>query len=63
MDARLTLTTTDEGNFCAGQKGLAGAFTIDQIMFAADNAREKGQSIRRVIERAISDGKVEAVKP
>jgi exosome complex component RRP42 len=37
MDARITITTTDEG-FCAIQKGHTGSFTPEQIKKAAEAA-------------------------
>ena len=53
MDARITLTTVDEGHLCAGQKGLAGGLTYEQIMFAAETAKIKGQEIREIIKKAV----------
>src|SRR2546425_7268053 len=52
MDARITLTTDDEENICAGQKGEAGTFTPAQVMEAADKAIRKGRELRSVIKEA-----------
>lgn len=47
MDARLTITTDDQGRICAIQKGGSGYFTTKQIMEAAQIARDKAQEIRK----------------
>lgn len=47
MDARLTITTDDQGRICAVQKGGSGFFTTKQIMEAAQIARDKAQEIRK----------------
>jgi exosome complex component RRP42 len=47
MDARLTITTDDDGNICAVQKGGSGYFTLRQILEAAQIAREKASEIRK----------------
>jgi exosome complex component RRP42 len=52
MDARITLTTDDEGHICAGQKGEAGSLTTAQILTAGDWAIAKGKEIRTVIKGA-----------
>src|SRR5579871_6557915 len=31
MDARITFVSDDRGNICAGQKGLPGSFSVEQI--------------------------------
>ncbi len=49
----ITLTTIDEGSICAGQKGLAGGLTYEQIMYAAETAKIKGKEIREVIKKAV----------
>jgi exosome complex component RRP42 len=54
MDARITFATDDEGNLCAGQKGNPGAFSLEQIMLAAETARTKGNEIRELIRGALS---------
>jgi exosome complex component RRP42 len=51
MDARITLTTDDDGNICAGQKGNPGTFTAAQILEAAEISLRRGKEIRkRLIE-------------
>lgn len=52
MDARITLTTDDEGNICAGQKGNPGTLTPAQVMEASELAIRKGKEIRKHIARA-----------
>jgi exosome complex component RRP42 len=52
MDARITLTTDDDENICAGQKGEAGTFTPAQVMEATEKAIAKGRELRRVIKEA-----------
>ncbi|MEM0058304.1 MAG: exosome complex protein Rrp42 [Candidatus Bathyarchaeia archaeon] len=47
MDARLTITTDDDGNICAVQKGGSGYFTPKQVMEAVQIAREKASEIRK----------------
>lgn len=47
MDARLTITTDDDGNICAVQKGGSGYFTPKQIFEAAQIAKEKAGEIRK----------------
>jgi exosome complex component RRP42 len=52
MDARITLTTDEEGHICAGQKGEPGSLTPEQIMTAAEWALERGKEIRNVVREA-----------
>jgi exosome complex component RRP42 len=52
MDARITLTTVDDGNICAGQKGEPGSLTQEQILTAADWAISRGKEIRAKIKEA-----------
>lgn len=47
MDARITITTNDQGNICAIQKGGGGYFTPKQVFEAIQIAREKAVEIRR----------------
>ncbi|MDG6994793.1 MAG: exosome complex protein Rrp42 [Nitrososphaerota archaeon] len=54
MDARITLVSDSNGNICAGQKGLPGTFTTDQILSAAGTAKLKGEEIRTLIKKATS---------
>lgn len=46
MDARLTMSTTEDGNLCAIQKGGRGCFTREELERAYDMAREKGAELR-----------------
>ncbi|MDA4112567.1 MAG: exosome complex protein Rrp42 [Thaumarchaeota archaeon] len=52
MDARITLTTDDEGYICAGQKGEPGSLTQEQILTAAEWAISRGKEIRAKIREA-----------
>ena len=52
MDARITLTTDDEGYICAGQKGEPGSLSREQIITAADWAIARGKEIRAAIKEA-----------
>jgi exosome complex component RRP42 len=45
MDARITITTTEEG-FCAVQKGFTGSFTVEQLKKASQSSRVKGEEVR-----------------
>lgn len=47
--ARLTVTTDDDGNFRAMQKGGDGSITLDELTQCLDNAVEKGREIRKII--------------
>ncbi len=53
MEARLTITTNSDGNLCAGQKGVAGGFSVEQIMQAVDVAIAKGKENREILKRSI----------
>jgi exosome complex component RRP42 len=47
--ARLTVTTDDNGNFRAMQKGGRGSITRDELSLCLDRAVEKGKAIREII--------------
>ena len=47
--ARLTITTDDDGNFRAMQKGGDGSITLDELTQCFDNAVAKGKEIRKII--------------
>ena len=47
--ARLTVTTDDNGNFRAMQKGGCGSITLDELSTCLDRAVEKGAEIRKLI--------------
>ncbi len=48
-EARLTVTTIENGNLCAMQKGLDGAFTHDEVLKIVETARRIGGDIRAKI--------------
>lgn len=50
MDARLTMTTTEDGNLCAIQKGCSGSFSREEIERAYVMAREKATELRKLLE-------------
>jgi len=54
MDARITFVSDDRGNICAGQKGMPGSLTIEQVLQAARTARLKGEETRALIKQAAS---------
>lgn len=54
METRITLVSDDRGNICAGQKGLAGTFSPEQILQAASTAKLKGEEIRSIIKKGAS---------
>lgn len=54
MEARITLVTDDKGNLCAGQKGMPGSLTTQQVLQAASTARLKGEETRMRIKKAAS---------
>ncbi|MCK9322824.1 MAG: exosome complex protein Rrp42 [Candidatus Methanomethylophilaceae archaeon] len=47
--ARMTVTTDDNGNFRAMQKGGKGSITRDDLSLCLDRAVEKGKEIRKII--------------
>ena len=52
MDMRITITTDDEGNVCASQKGEASMITPAHVLEAADNAIRLGKEIRKILLEA-----------
>jgi len=52
MEARITLVSDDRGNICAGQKGLPGTLTIDQVLQAVNTAKLKGEEVRSIVKTA-----------
>ncbi|MBI3840373.1 MAG: exosome complex component Rrp42, partial [Thaumarchaeota archaeon] len=53
MDMRITITTDDEGNVCASQKGEASTITAEQVLEAADTSIKIGKEIRaKILEAA-----------
>lgn len=57
MDARLTLTTDEDGNYCAGQKGEPGGFSIEEIFQIGENALTKGDEVRELMKKVIEAAK------
>ena len=51
MDARITLVSDDRGNICAGQKGLPGTLTVEQVLQAANTAKLNGEGIRSIVKK------------
>jgi exosome complex component RRP42 len=49
LDARVTIATNTEGNFCAMQKGGKGFFTTAELEAAVDVAVEKGNELRDLL--------------
>jgi exosome complex component RRP42 len=54
MEARITLVSDDRGNICAGQKGLSGSLSFEQVVFAESTAKLKGEQIRSVIRQSVA---------
>jgi len=52
MDMRVTITTDDDGNVCASQKGEASTISPARVLEAADVAIEVGKQIRAQILEA-----------
>jgi len=45
-EGRLTVTTIENGNLCAMQKGLVGSFTLDEVFKVIDLSRRIGAEVR-----------------
>jgi exosome complex component RRP42 len=52
MDMRITITTDDEGNICATQKGEASTISPEKVLEAADLSIRVGKEIRTLIVEA-----------
>ena len=52
MDMRITITTDDDGNICASQKGEASTITPAQVLEAADTSIRIGRQIREQMAEA-----------
>jgi exosome complex component RRP42 len=52
MDMRVTITTDDDGNICASQKGEASTISPEMILQAADASIRVGAEVRAVIVQA-----------
>ncbi len=46
MDMRITITTDDDGNICASQKGEASTISPELVLKAADTSIQVGRAIR-----------------
>jgi exosome complex component RRP42 len=46
MDMRITITTDDDGNICASQKGEASTISPSQVLEAADMSIRVGKEVR-----------------
>ncbi|BAD85822.1 exosome subunit Rrp42p homolog, 3'-5' exoribonuclease [Thermococcus kodakarensis KOD1] len=53
MDGRLTITTDETGHISAAQKGEAGAFKMEEVMYALEVALKKGNEIREKVLKAV----------
>jgi len=51
LDARLTVTTIDDGRLCSIQKGGVGTLSIEEIDKMIDLAVHKGHEIRKLIKQ------------
>lgn len=49
MDMRITITTDDDGNICASQKGEASTISPEQVLSAADTSIRVGKEVRKQI--------------
>lgn len=52
MDMRITITTDDDGNVCASQKGEASAISPAHVLEAVDTSIRVGREIRMQIQDA-----------
>lgn len=52
MDMRITITTDDDENVCASQKGEASTITPAQVLQAVDTSIKVGREIRKAIKEA-----------
>ncbi|MHC1605085.1 MAG: exosome complex protein Rrp42 [Candidatus Methanofastidiosia archaeon] len=55
MDSRITITTDDDGNIVAMQKGEGGSFKLEEIMEAVKISKTEGQKIRDMIKKAVKE--------
>jgi exosome complex component RRP42 len=53
LEARITITTTQDGKICAMQKGQGGFFSFEEIKEALDIAIEKGNELREILNKVI----------
>lgn len=50
MEARMTITTLENGDICAIQKGGSGPLFLDDVRAAYEMAKTKGKELRKFIE-------------
>jgi exosome complex component RRP42 len=53
MSVRLTVTTNDDGNICALQKGGSSSMSIHEIEQAFELSIKKGAEIRELVDKAV----------
>ena len=51
-DARITVTTDENGDIRAMQKGLRGSFSLDEVRAAIHTSQKVGKGLRGIIQRA-----------
>jgi exosome complex component RRP42 len=47
MNARFSISTTNDGYICAFQKGLSGSFTVDELKKCVDDAFKHGSELAK----------------
>ena len=57
MNSRITLTADGDGNICAGQKGLAGPFSPEEIISCSKQVFLLSEKINKILKKAIINGK------
>ena len=55
LDSRLTVSTDDEGNVVAMQKGESGSFKLEEIMEAVKISKSEGAKTREIIKAALQE--------
>ncbi len=55
LDSRITVSTDDDGNIVAMQKGTGGSFKLEEIMEAVKISKEQGKKIREIIKNSIKE--------
>jgi exosome complex component RRP42 len=50
MDMRITITSDDDGNICASQKGEASTISPEQVLVAVDTSIRVGKEVRAQIK-------------
>ena len=59
MNSRITLTADGDGNICAGQKGLAGPLSPEEIISCSKQVLLISEKIKKILKKAIVNGKKE----